>query len=96
MELKSLLSTWQTEMDKGNGWNALFWNNHDQPWALNRFGDPVNYREKSAEMLATTLTFTSWYSLYLHGGRIGMMDPHYKSIDDYVDVEALKRLSNVT
>ena len=40
MELKSLLSTWQTAMDKGNGWNALFLNNHDQPWALNRFGDP--------------------------------------------------------
>lgn len=55
MELKSLLSTWQTEMDKGNGWNTLFWNNHDQPWALNRFGDPVNYREKSAEMLASAL-----------------------------------------
>lgn len=31
MELKSLLSTWQTEMDKGHGWSVLFWNNHDQP-----------------------------------------------------------------
>lgn len=40
-------------MDQGGGWNALFWNNHDQPWALNRFGDTGKYREKSAEMLAT-------------------------------------------
>lgn len=89
MELKSLLSTWQTEMDKGNGWNALFWNNHDQPWALNRFGDPVNYREKSAEMLATTLHLLRGTPYIYMGEELGMMDPHYKSIDDYVDVETL-------
>ena len=89
MELKSLLSTWQTEMDKGHGWNALFWNNHDQPWALNRFGDPVNYREKSAEMLATSLHLLRGTPYIYMGEELGMMDPHYKSIDDYVDVEAL-------
>lgn len=89
MELKSLLSTWQTEMDKGHGWNALFWNNHDQPWALNRFGDPVNYREKSAEMLATSLHLLRGTPYIYMGEELGMMDPHYKSIDDYVDVETL-------
>ena len=89
MELKSLLSTWQTAMDKGHGWNALFWNNHDQPWALNRFGDPVNYREKSAEMLATSLHLLRGTPYIYMGEELGMMDPHYKSIDDYVDVEAL-------
>lgn len=89
MELKSLLSTWQTEMDKGNGWNALFWNNHDQPWALNRFGDPVNYREKSAEMLATSLHLLRGTPYIYMGEELGMIDPHYKSIDDYVDVEVL-------
>lgn len=89
MELKSLLSTWQTEMDKGNGWNALFWNNHDQPWALNRFGDPVNYREKSAEMLATSLHLLRGTPYIYMGEELGMIDPHYKSIDDYVDIEAL-------
>lgn len=89
MKLKSLLSTWQTEMDKGNGWNALFWNNHDQPWALNRFGDPVNYREKSAEMLATSLHLLRGTPYIYMGEELGMIDPHYKSIDDYVDVEAL-------
>lgn len=88
MELKSLLSTWQTEIDKGNGWNALFWNNHDQPWALNRFGDPVNYREKSAEMLATSLHLLRGTPYIYMGEELGMIDPHYKSIDDYVDVEA--------
>lgn len=89
MELKSLLSTWQTEMDKGHGRNALFWNNHDQPWALNRFGDPVNYREKSAEMLATTLHLLRGTPYIYMGEELGMIDPHYKSIDDYVDVEVL-------
>ncbi|WP_244660616.1 alpha-amylase family glycosyl hydrolase, partial [Lactobacillus nasalidis] len=57
MKLKQLLSDWQTGMTAGGGWNAVFWNNHDQPWALNRFGDPVRYREKSAEMLAATVHF---------------------------------------
>lgn len=89
MELKSLLSTWQTEMDKGHGRNALFWNNHDQPWALNRFGDPVNYREKSAEMLATSLHLLRGTPYIYMGEELGMIDPHYKSIDDYVDVEVL-------
>ncbi|MBA1394193.1 alpha,alpha-phosphotrehalase, partial [Lactobacillus sp. XV13L] len=54
-QLKQSLNEWQIGMDAGGGWNALFWNNHDQPWALNRFGDPVHYREKSAEMLATCM-----------------------------------------
>ena len=89
MELKSLLSTWQTEMDKGHGWSVLFWNNHDQPWALNRFGDPINYREKSAEMLAISLHLLRGTPYIYMGEELGMMDPHYKSIDDYVDVEAL-------
>lgn len=80
MELKSLLSTWQTEMDKGHGWNALFWNNHDQPWALNRFGDPVNYHEKSAEMLASALHLLRGTPYIYMGEELGMMDPHYKSI----------------
>ena len=46
MKLKSLLTSWQLNMDRGNGWNALFWNNHDQPWALSRFGDTDKYRIK--------------------------------------------------
>lgn len=87
MKLKSLLSSWQTGMTAGGGWNAVFWNNHDQPWALNRFGDPVHYREKSAEMLAATIHFLRGTPFIYQGEELGMVDPDYQSMDEYVDVE---------
>ena len=88
MKLKHLFTEWQEKMDQGGGWNALFWNNHDQPWALNRFGDTGKYREKSAEMLATATHCMRGTPYIYMGEEIGMMDPHYSSIHDYVDVEA--------
>ena len=89
MKLKGLLTEWQEKMDQGSGWNALFWNNHDQPWALNRFGDPEKYRVKSAQMLASTLHLMRGTPYIYQGEELGMTDPHYHSIEDYVDVEAL-------
>ena len=87
MKLKGLLSSWQTGMTEGGGWNAVFWNNHDQPWALNRFGDPVHYREKSAEMLAATIHFLRGTPFIYQGEELGMVNPNYQSMDKYVDVE---------
>ena len=55
VELKRILSKWQIGMYEGNGWNATFWTNHDQPRALSRFGDDKNFHEKSGKMLATVL-----------------------------------------
>ncbi|MCT2878745.1 alpha,alpha-phosphotrehalase [Lactobacillus delbrueckii] len=88
MKLKGLLSSWQTGMTEGGGWNAVFWNNHDQPWALNRFGDPVHYREKSAEMLAATIHFLRGTPFIYQGEELGMVNPDYQSMDEYVDVES--------
>ncbi|MFS8961662.1 alpha,alpha-phosphotrehalase [Lactobacillus delbrueckii] len=88
MKLKGLLSSWQTGMTEGDGWNAVFWNNHDQPWALNRFGDPVHYREKSAEMLAATIHFLRGTPFIYQGEELGMVNPDYQSMDEYVDVES--------
>lgn len=87
MKLKGLLSSWQTGMTEGGGWNAVFWNNHDQPWALNRLGDPVHYREKSAEMLAATIHFLRGTPFIYQGEELGMVNPDYQSMDEYVDVE---------
>ncbi|GAB5054806.1 alpha,alpha-phosphotrehalase [Pediococcus parvulus] len=87
MKLKQILNDWQIGMAKGGGWNALFWNNHDQPRALNRFGDPVHYREKSAEMLATTMHLLRGTPYIYMGEEIGMSDPDYTSMADYVDIE---------
>lgn len=89
MALKKCLTDWQVEMDKGGGWNALFWNNHDQPFALDRFGDPKKYRVRSAQMLATTIHLLRGTPYIYMGEELGMIDPTYTDINEYVDVEAL-------
>lgn len=88
-KLKDIMLTWNSKIDQGGGWQALFWNNHDQPWALNRFGNTGKYRVQSAQMLAVALHFLKGTPYIYMGEELGMMDPHYKSIDDYVDIEAL-------
>ena len=55
IQLKEILSHWQVGMHKGNGWNALFWCNHDQPRIVSRLGDDQKYHAESAKMLATTI-----------------------------------------
>lgn len=87
--LKHLLDGWATGMSAGNGWQALFWNNHDQPRAIDRFGDPIRYRAKSAEMLATVIHLMRGTPFIYMGEEIGMTDPNYTSMADYVDIEAL-------
>lgn len=88
MKLKHLLNKWQIALDKSEGWTALFWNNHDQPRALNRFGDCKKYREKSAEMLATSIHLLRGTPYIYQGEEIGMTDPDYESMEDYVDIES--------
>ena len=87
-ELKQILNDWALGMQAGGGWNALFWNNHDQPRALNRFGDVERYRTESATMLATVIHLLRGTPYVYQGEEIGMIDPIYSSIEQYVDVEA--------
>ena len=54
LDLKKVLSKWQTELE-GQGWNSLFWNNHDLPRIVSRWGNDKEYRIESAKMLATLL-----------------------------------------
>ena len=88
-ELKRLFHTWGEEMSVGNGWNALFYNNHDQPRALNRFVDIENFRNKGATMLAASIHLSRGTPYIYMGEEIGMIDPDYNSMDDYVDVESI-------
>lgn len=88
MALKRIINEWAAGMAAGNGWQALFWNNHDQPRAVNRFGDVVHYREKSATMLATVIHMLRGTPFIYMGEEIGMTDPQYHQITDYVDVES--------
>ena len=83
-------------MQAGGGWNALFWNNHDQPRAIDRFADPVNYHVESATMLATVIHLLRGTPYVYMGEEIGMTDPAYLSIEDYVDVEARNAYKELT
>ena len=88
-ELKRLYHTWGKEMSERGGWSALFWNNHDQPRALNRFVDIKNFRNEGATMLAASLHLSRGTPYIYMGEEIGMIDPDYDSMADYVDVESI-------
>ncbi len=87
--LKKLLTDWQVGMESGNGWNATFWCNHDQPRAVSRFCDDGKLRERSAKMLATAIHFLRGTPYVFQGDEIGVTNAHFTSIDQYRDVESL-------
>lgn len=89
IKLKEIMSNWQIEMQKGGGWNALFWCNHDQPRIVSRFGDDEKYRNESAKMLATAMHMLQGTPYIYQGEEIGMTNPNFHSIEQYRDVESL-------
>ena len=88
VQLKKILSKWQIEMYEGNGWNATFWNNHDQPRALSRFGNDKEYRVEAAKMLATVLHGLQGTPYVYQGEEFGMTNPYFDDIRKYRDVES--------
>ncbi|MBC1761285.1 alpha,alpha-phosphotrehalase [Listeria welshimeri] len=89
-DLKSIFHTWQVAMSKENGWDALFWNNHDQPRALGRFAsDQPEHYYQSATLLGATIHFMRGTPFVYMGEEIGMMNPKFPTINHYVDVETL-------
>ena len=88
-DLKKNLFTWQREMEKGGGWNALFWCNHDQPRIVSRVGDEGKYRLESAKMLATALHGLKGTPYIYQGEEIGMTNAHFTDISQYRDIESL-------
>ncbi|WP_245799757.1 glycoside hydrolase family 13 protein [Virgibacillus proomii] len=87
-ELKQILSKWQYGLEN-TGWNSLYWNNHDQPRVVSRFGNDKEYREKSAKMLATLLHGMKGTPYIYQGEEIGMTNIQFPSIDDYRDIELI-------
>ena len=87
--LKELFAKWQEGMQAGQGWNATFWCNHDQPRAVSRFGDEGAWREKSAKMLGACIHLMRGTPYIYQGEEIGMTNAGYASIDQYRDVESL-------
>ncbi len=87
-KLKTVLNKWQTSL--GNeGWNSLFWNNHDLPRIVSTYGDPENFRVESAKMLATLLHLQKGTPYIYQGEEIGMTNVKFNSIEDYNDIETL-------
>ena len=88
VELKKIFSKWQIGMYEGKGWNATFWNNHDQPRALSRFGNDKEYHSESAKMLATVLHGLQGTPYIYQGEEFGMTNPYFDNIEKYRDVES--------
>ncbi|WP_370222302.1 alpha-glucosidase [Cytobacillus sp.] len=87
-DLKTNLTKWQNELDE-DGWNSLYFNNHDQPRSVSRFGSDGEYREKSAKMLATLLHMMKGTPYVYQGEEIGMTNVRFSSIEEYRDIETL-------
>lgn len=89
LKLKEIFEYWQVGIQEGNGWNAVFWCNHDQPRVVSRFGNDDKYIKESAKMLATAIHMLRGTPYIYQGEEIGMTNPKFDSIDDYRDVETI-------
>ncbi|KRM89603.1 glycoside hydrolase family 13 protein [Liquorilactobacillus vini] len=86
--LRANLTKWQQKL-ANRAWNSLYWNNHDQPRVVSRFGnDSPQYRVLSAKMLATMLHCMQGTPYIYQGEELGMTNTHFATLDDVVDVEA--------
>jgi glucan 1,6-alpha-glucosidase len=88
MELKKVIAKWQMDL-YGKGWNSLFWNNHDLPRIVSRWGDDKEHRTESAKMLAILLHGLQGTPFIYQGEELGMTNVCFASIDGYRDIETL-------
>ncbi|CAM2076671.1 MAG: Alpha amylase [uncultured Clostridium sp.] len=88
LDLKKVLSKWQTELE-GQGWNSLFWNNHDLPRIVSRWGNDKEYRVLSAKMFATLLHGMKGSPYIYQGEELGMTNVKFEDINEYNDIESL-------
>ena len=91
-QLKEVLSKWQIAL--GNeGWNSLFWNNHDCPRIVSRWGDDSSYRVESAKMFAILLHFMKGTPYIYQGEEIGMTNYPVTDISEVLDIESINMYS---
>ena len=87
--LKEILSRWQVQLD-GIAWNSLYWDNHDQPRIVSRYGSEApEYRELSAKMLATCLHMMQGTPYVYQGEELGMTNYPWTGIEQINDIESL-------
>ena len=88
IKLKRILTKWQKNL-YGSGWNSLFWNNHDLPRIVSRWGNDTEYRVESAKMLASILHGMQGTPYIYQGEELGMTNVNWEDIDSYQDIETL-------
>lgn len=88
-ELKKVLVKWQTEIDFDHAWNSLFWENHDIPRVISRWGNDKEYRVQSAKMFAIILHLMHGTPYIYNGEEIGMTNCPVNSIDEVEDIESI-------
>ena len=71
------------------GWNSLYWNNHDQPRAVSRFGDDGAHRVTAAKMLGTVLHLHRGTPYVYQGEELGMTNAAWARVEDFRDIESL-------
>ena len=90
VDLKRVMTEWQDKMYENDGWNSLYWSNHDQARAVSRFGnDSEKYRVISAKMLGTCLHMMQGTPYVYEGEELGMTNADFTEISEYRDLEAL-------
>lgn len=88
-KLKEIFTKWQTELGEEEGWNSLFWNNHDLPRIVSTWGDDGDYRVKSAKALAILLHLMKGTPYIYQGEEIGMTNYPFKTLEDVEDIESI-------
>ena len=88
MELKAVLSKWQTELGE-EGWNSLFWNNHDLPRIVSRWGNDKEYRVRSAKAFAILLHMMKGTPYIYQGEELGLTNTPVASIEELDDIESI-------
>ncbi|MEN1975283.1 glycoside hydrolase family 13 protein [Cellulomonas sp. P4] len=91
-DLKATFGRWQAGLADA-GWNSLYWDNHDQPRVVSRFGDDGRYRRESAKALATLLHLHRGTPYVYQGEELGMTNAHFTRFDQYRDIESLNHVA---
>ena len=87
-DLKASFGRWQAGL-ADTGWNSLYWNNHDQPRVVSRFGDDGAFRVEAAKMLATVLHLHRGTPYVYQGEELGMTNAPFTAITDFRDIESV-------
>jgi oligo-1,6-glucosidase len=94
-DLKASFGRWQAGLGE-TGWNSLYWNNHDQPRIVSRWGDDGEHRVRSAKALATLLHLHRGTPYVYQGEELGMTNAPLVRIEDFRDIESINHYAEAT